>query len=172
MRREKLTIDEKAPMRFVPLSLLALLLPTAAIAETPTERRAVEICTSYGPETPKDFQQEFADGDIVVPAGTVFDGPEHSRRAFITDGPVTLTKQRLCGKVSARVIVSPQWDWTTRTIGTSPGSHYQAYGVVSDDKIDTSFDNEPMPFQWNAQAGTINAVVIRPLDVVYELPPG
>ncbi|PYD78139.1 hypothetical protein CFR80_16935 [Komagataeibacter oboediens] len=195
-------------------------MPNAAIAETSTGHEAVEICVSYDPTSPEDFQKEFSFGNIVVPEGTVFDGPAHmfnglkdpgdmqhivndpenhsgkgwisisdaeeKRRdeyirsdhavghphlAFIIDGPITLTKQRLCGKVNARVIVSPQWDWTVRTISASPDLYYQAYAVVSDDKIDTSFDTEPMSFQWNAQAGTINAVVIRPLDVVYELPP-
>lgn len=207
-------------MRLTTLSILVPLLPAAAVAETPTGREAVEICASYDPTSPSDFQKEFSGGDIVVPAGTVFDGPAHmfnglkdpgdmqhlatdpkthgskgwmsisdaeeKRRreyirldhavghphlAFIINGPVTLTKQRLCGKVNARVIVSSQWDWTDRTINAAPDLYYQAYGVVSDDKIDTSFDNEPMPFQWNAQAGTINAAVIRPLDAVYELPP-
>ncbi|MBY4639642.1 hypothetical protein K6L44_06455 [Gluconacetobacter entanii] len=207
-------------MRLTTLSLFALLLPAAAVAETPTGREAVEICASYDPTSPSDFQKEFSYGDIVVPAGTVFDGPAHmfnglkdpgdrqhlvtdpkdnsgkewlsisdaeeKRRdeylrmdhavghahlAFIIDDPITLTKQHLCGKVNARVIVSSQWDWHTRTINAAPDLYYQAYGVVSGDKIDTSFDNEEMPFQWNAQAGTINAAVIRTLDVVYELPP-
>ena len=159
-------------MRLATLSLFVLLLPTAAGAEMPTGQDAVEICAFYGPESPEDFQQEFSAGDIVVPAGTVFDGPEHSRQALITDGPATLSKQHRCSKIGARAVISSQWGWTVRTINATPDLNYQAYGVVSGDKIDTSFDNEPAPFQWNAQAGTINAAVIRPLDLVYELPPG
>lgn len=207
-------------MRFTTLSLLSLLLPNAAIAETSTERDAVEICASYDPTSPEDFQKEFSFGDILIPAGTVFDGAWHMfnglkdpgdmqhivndsenhggkiwqsisdaeekrreaylqtdhetgrpHQAFITADQVKLSKHHPCGKTAAHVIVSSQWDWHARTINASPDLYYQAYGVVSDDKIDTSFDAEPMPFQWNAQAGTINAAVIRPLNMVYELPP-
>ncbi|MCE2579595.1 hypothetical protein LDL36_14050 [Komagataeibacter sp. FNDCR1] len=207
-------------MRLTTLSLFVLLLPAAAVAETPIGRETVEICASYDPTSPEDFQKEFSFGDILIPAGTVFDGAWHMfnglkdpgdmqhvvndpekhngkmwpnvsdaeekrregflradhesgrpHQAFITDGPVTLSKHHLCDKVGARAIVSSQWDWAARAINAAPDLYYQAYGVVSDDKIDTSFDTEPMPFQWNAQAGTINAAVIRPLDAVYELPP-
>ncbi|QHC35964.1 hypothetical protein [Komagataeibacter xylinus] len=97
--------------------------------------------------------------------------PGHSHQAFITDDPIKLSKHHLCEKVSAHVMVSSQWDWDARPIDVSASLYYQAYGVVSDNKIDTSFDNEVMAFKWNAQAGTLNASVIKPLNTVYELPP-
>ncbi|WP_146220931.1 hypothetical protein [Komagataeibacter nataicola] len=213
-------MSDNRRIRFMALSLFGLLPPLAAIAEPSTGRGNVEICATYDPTSPDDFQKEFSFGDITVPAGTVFDGPAHMfnglkdpgdmqhivtdpknndgkgwlsisdaeekrregylrtdheighlHQAFLIDGPVTLSKHHLCDKVDAHVIVSSQWDWNTRTINVASDLYYQAYGVVSDNKIDTSFDNEEMPFQWNAQAGNINAAVTRPLDAVYELPP-
>lgn len=55
-------------MRIITLSLLVLLWPSAAIAETSTGRETIEICASYDSTSPEDFQKEFSFGDILIPA--------------------------------------------------------------------------------------------------------
>ncbi|WNM08363.1 hypothetical protein RI056_16120 [Komagataeibacter nataicola] len=70
-------MSDNRRIRFMALSLFGLLPPLAAIAEPSTGRGNVEICATYDPTSPDDFQKEFSFGDITVPAGTVFDGPAH-----------------------------------------------------------------------------------------------
>lgn len=100
------------------------------------------------------------------------DGDRSSRReAIITTSDVQLTEKHNCATVPVKAIVSAQWEWENAHISGEKDIYYQAYGVVREDKIDTSFDAEAPAFSWAAKAGEINAIVTGEVTDSYNLPP-
>jgi len=97
--------------------------------------------------------------------------PDHPEAGAITTQKATLTVGRRCMFVSARPIISKEWKWSQSSLNGDASIFYQVYGVVRNNRIDTSFDREKLAFKWAAQTGSINAEVEGKIGDAYSLPP-
>ncbi|WP_336763453.1 Ltp family lipoprotein [Asaia sp. VD9] len=79
--------------------------------------------------------------------------------AVVTTAALTLTKNRLCGSVAARTLVSEDWKFAQATVTQADAVYYQLYGILRGDKLDTSFEHDAGPIKRAGSAGSLNAVV-------------